>query len=255
MTKRNSLLVTLPAVTLVSSMLAGPAHAHPGWHRNDGGAVVGAIVAGAVIGAAVGAMIEPPPPVAVQIYAPPPPVYVPPPVYYATPPPPVMMVAAPAPRPVLGVSLSGVIDSLGGDAVSAGTAGALQLRSSPNTLISLELQSLEADRPQDGMRRDDLAGLLGLRLYLWDAWLTPYLDGAVGFGRASFQCCATRESATQFLGRYGLGLELRLGRHLAFDGEIAQVHRLRLDAGSGPVLPLEDHERSAEVRGGIAFRF
>jgi hypothetical protein len=50
-----------------------------------------------------------------------------------------------------------------------------------------------------------------------------------------------------------VGLELRLGRHLVLDGQVAQVHRLRMD-GPGP-SPVGDHERAAEVRGGLAFLF
>jgi hypothetical protein len=142
-----------------------------------------------------------------------------------------------------------------GGAVAGGTAGTLQLRTSENSLFFLELQATRADRPWDGLEREDTAGLVGTRLYLWDGWLTPYLDLAAGLGQASFHCCAYHVEAAQFIGRYGLGLELRLGRHLAFEGQVAQVHRLRLDEDPTYVVPLDDHERAVEVRGGVAFRF
>jgi hypothetical protein len=252
MASRNrTLAASLVAVLCLT--LAGRADAHPGWHHGHrGGGSTGAAIAGAVIGAVVTGLFERPPPPEVQVYVPPP-AYAQP--VYGPPPGPVVVVGAPALEPTVGVTLAGLVDSSGSGGVMAGAAGALQFRTSSHSLLSLELQSLRADRTWDGMEREDLAGLLGLRLFLWDAWLTPYLDGAAGFGRASFRCCRVRDDAAQFLGRYGLGLELRLGRHLVFDGEVAQVHRLRLDQASGPVLPLDDHERATEVRGGVSFRF
>src|SRR4029450_3974696 len=108
--------------------------------------------------------------VEVRTYPPPPP---PPPGYVATPQP-VMMVEAPSPWPRLGVGLSGLVATSAGGAVSSGTAGTLQYRTSPNSLFFLELQASQADRPRDGLEREDVAGLMGARLYLWDAWLTPY---------------------------------------------------------------------------------
>ena len=66
-------------------------------------------------------------------------------------------------------------------------------------------------------------------------------------------------SASQILGRFGVGLELRLGRHLVLDGQIAQLHRLRFDdeavAVAGRPAPFDRHERATEVRGGIGVRF
>jgi hypothetical protein len=222
MTTRGRILFGVPLAFLLGGALAGgKAEAHHGWWAR----------------------------VEVRTYPPPPPVYVP------QPQPVVVMESPPAPWPRLGIGLSGLVATSAGGAVSTGTAGTLQLRTSPQSLFFLELQSSRADRSWDGLEREDFAGLMGARLFLWDAWLTPYLDLAAGFGEASFRCCSTRLSAGQFLGRYGLGLELRLGHHLAFDAQVAQVHRLRLDAETGPAVPLDDHERAVEMRGGIAFRF
>jgi hypothetical protein len=167
----------------------------------------------------------------------------------------VVQAGPPAPWPRFGVGLSGLVATSAGGAVSGGSAGTLQLRTSANSLFYLELQASRADRPWDGLERQDVAGLMGARLYLWDAWLTPYLDVAAGFGEASFRCCATRLEAAQFVGRYGAGLELRLGEHLALEAQLAQVHRLRVDDDPTYAVPLDDHESAVEVRGGIAFRF
>jgi hypothetical protein len=224
MTTRGRILVSVPlAFFLCTALAAGKAEAHHGWWAR----------------------------VEVRTYPPPPP----PPVYVAAPQPVMMVEGAPAPWPRLGVGLSGLVATSAGGAVSAGTAGTLQLRTSENSLFFLELQATRADRSWDGLEREDAAGLLGTRLYLWDGLLTPYLDLAVGFGQASFHCCATHLEAAQFIGRYGLGLELRLGRHLALEGQVSQVHRLRLDDDPTYVVPLDEHERAVEVRGGIAFRF
>jgi hypothetical protein len=222
MTTRGRLLFGVPLAFLAFAALAGgKAEAHHGWWAR----------------------------VEVRTYPPPPPVYLPPPQ------PVVVMEPAPSPWPNFGIGLSGLAVSSAGGAVSTGTAGTLQWRTSAQSLFFLELQSLRADRAWDGLEREDVAGLMGVRLYAWDSFLTPYLDLAAGFGEASFHCCSTRLDAAQFLARYGVGLELRLGRHLAFDAQVAQIHRLRLDVDTGPVVPLDDHERAMEVRGGIAFRF
>jgi hypothetical protein len=221
MTMRGRLLVGVPLALFVCAALGGRAEAHHGWWAR----------------------------VEVRTYPPPPPVYLPPPQ------PVVVVEAAPSPWPRLGVGLSGLVTSASGGTVSSGTAGTLQYRTSENSLFFLELQATQADRRWDGLQREDVAGLMGARLYLWDAWLTPYLDVAAGFGQASFRCCATRLEASQFIGRYGAGLELRLGRHVVFEGQLAQVHRLRLDEDPSLDVPLDDHERAVEVRGGIAVRF
>jgi hypothetical protein len=70
---------------------------------------------------------------------------------------------------------------------------------------------------------------VGLRLFPWDWTLSPFVDLAAGFGRASYHCCAYQEHAAQFLGRYGVGLELRLGPHVVLHAQVATVHRRRLD--------------------------
>jgi len=222
MTMRGRILFGVPLAFFLCTALAGSrAEAHHGWYAR----------------------------VEVRTYPPPPPVYVPPPQQV------VVVEEAPSPWPRLGVGLSGLVATSSGGVVSAGSAGTLQYRTSPNSLFFLELQGSRADRPWDGLERRDVAGLMGARFFLWDAWLTPYLDVAAGFGQASFRCCAARLEAAQFIGRYGAGLELRLGRHLAFEGQVAQVHRLRLDEDPYLVVPLDDHERAVEVRGGVALRF
>ena len=140
-----------------------------------------------------------------------------------------------------------------------GAAGALQIRTSRHSLLSLELQSVGAYRPSDGTRRNDLAALLGGRVFFWNAALAPYLELAGGLGRTSLEVGGLEARASQMLGRFGVGLELRLGRHLVLDGQIAQLHRLRFDdeavAVAGRPAPFDRHERATEVRGGIGVRF
>jgi hypothetical protein len=292
MTIRNRPLVTgsaaLALFFFAATLAGGEAQARPGWwrpHRGGGvGAAVGAVLAGVAIGAAIEAHVETAPPV-VQVqpyyYPPPPCCYQPPPVYvppvYVPPPPPppapvvVYQAPPPPPAPVVGIALSGLAQTAGTENIPlAGTAAAIQYRTSSHSLVSLELQSLGARR-SDGVRREDIAGMLGARLFLWDAALAPYLDVAGGIGQASLEGGGTKVSAGQLIGRYGVGLELRLGRHLVFEGQIAQVHHLRSDdedgsGGGGITLArldkpsltpatIADHERATEVRGGIAFRF
>jgi hypothetical protein len=102
-------------------------------------------------------------------------------------------------------------------------------------------------------------------LFAWDAALAPYLELAFGIGRASVETGPFAVRASQLVGRVGLGLELRLGRHVVLESQAASVHRLRLDGGAaggvtggaaGPALAqLGKHERSVELRGGLALRF
>lgn len=225
----------------------------------------------------------PPPPAVVYVPAPqpapavvymPPPPPPPPPAPPPPPPPPTTQVVVQAPaqqvvvveaprergpaRPMLGLGVSGLVNSgTEGEEAAGGLAAALQFRPSSRSLLSLELQSLERRRAWDGSQRDDIAALLGARLFLWDAAVTPYLDVAGGFGRASVACCAGTLHVGQLLGRYGLGLELRLGQHLILDAALAQVHRFKMsrDDRFDAVSPIDDHERTTEFRAGLTFLF
>lgn len=256
MTKRFGLIGGTAALLCCTTFFARPAHADGHW-RVRGRVDAGAVVAGAAVGLAVGALLAPPPPpppVVVHTYAP----------YYGArvvvapaPPPPVMVVSEPPqPGPTIGISLSGVAQSLpDSDMSTSGGALSLQLRTSPHAMFSLELQSLQAERAWDGLRRSDAAVLVGTRLFPWDWTLSPFLDLAAGVGQASFRCCAFEEHASQFLGRYGLGVELRLGRHVALDAQVSEVHRWRLDDPGLTTAPVADHERAAEVRAGLALLF
>jgi hypothetical protein len=199
---------------------------------------------------------------------PPPPPVLPPPCCYAPPPPPPpieMMVAAPPPpeaAPVhLGLAVAGLFQSAGaGQSPIAGVAASLQVRTSPRSLFGLELQSLASDRQPTRSRRNEVAGLMAGRLFAWDAALAPYLELAGGLGHASIDTAALEVSASQLIGRVGLGLELRLGPHLVLDTQLAQVHRLRLDdqprlvAANDPAF-IGAHEQSTEVRMGLGYRF
>ena len=188
-----------------------------------------------------------------------------PPCCYA-PPPPVMM-AAPVPPPFepdpvrLGLAVSGLFQSPGsGQSPIAGVAASLQVRTSPRSLFGVEVQSLASDRQTTRSRRDELAGLLAGRLFAWDAALAPYLELAGGLGHAAIDTQALEVSASQLIGRVGVGIELRLGPHLVLDTQLSQVHRLRLDdssrmlAASDPAF-IGQHEQSTEIRGGLGYRF
>jgi hypothetical protein len=252
---KRAVLIGAAALGLLS-MTPGRAEAGRGWwrwHRGGGAAVV----AGAVLGAAIGAAVAAPPPPWTYSY----------PAdgscCYQPQPPPVVMSAPPqagwydAVQP--GLALAGVVQSGAHRAAPlGGIAAALQLRTSSHSLLAFEVQALGAERAPDGARRDELDALLAGRVYLWDAALAPYLELAGGLGRASVEVNRLQVNASQLVGRIGIGLELRLGRHLALEGELASAHRLRLDddlASYDALWPAEHHERATEVRGGLAFRF
>jgi hypothetical protein len=194
----------------------------------------------------------------------PPPLAPPPPCCYA--PPPAVVMVAPEPareaEPLhVGLAVSGLFQSPSGQSSIAGLAASLQIRTSPRSLFGLELQSLTSDRAAtSASRRDELAGLMAGRLFAWDAALAPYLELAGGLGHASIDTQALEVSASQLIGRVGLGLELRLGPHLVLDTQVAQVHRLRLDdqshmvAANDPAF-IGQHEQSTEIRCGLGYRF
>jgi hypothetical protein len=212
------------------SLAAAPAQAGHGWWRFHG---------------RFGVVVPPPSPCC---YGPP---------VVVAPPPPVER------EPIqLGLDVQGVAQSAPARGVPlGGFAAALQLRTSSHSMLAFELLSLGAEGRPDRARRDELDGLLVGRLYLWDAALAPYLELAGGAGRASVERDGISVTASQLIGRIGVGLELRLGRHLALEGEIAQVHRLHLDDEPSHfgdlccAAPTDHHERATEIRGGLAFRF
>jgi hypothetical protein len=191
----------------------------------------------------------------------------PPPCCYAPPPsPPPMMMFAPSappePEPLrYGLAVSGLFQYPGsGQSPIAGMAASLQVRTSPRSLFGLELQSLASDRPSSHSQRDEVAGLMLGRLFAWDAAFAPYLELAGGLDHVSIDTQALEVTAQQFIGRVGLGVELRLGPHLIFDTQVAQVHRLRLDdqprvvADNDPAF-IGQHEQSTELRCGLGYRF
>jgi hypothetical protein len=281
MTMAKRPLVILSAATFLFMALAvhpeaaEARHRHRHWrvHGAVGAVIVGAVLAD-IVGAAVDAHIHVPPvSVHVETYPAPPP---PPPYYYVpappTPPPPppappfVYVQSPPPPHrdfPQLGLALSGTVQSGGNDYEAVGgVAAALQLRTSRKSLLALELQSVGVRRESDDSRRNDLAALLAGRVFFWNAALAPYLELAGGLGRTSLDVGGWHASTSQLLGRIGLGLELRLGRHVVLDGQIASLHRLRVGDGvhrhvaSGPLdAPFDEHERATEIRFGGALRF
>lgn len=254
------------ALFLALSASPGEAEARHRWRR--GGSWLG-FALGAVTGAAVHGWFHHAPHwygYEYHQYPAPPPPPPPPPAYgygYGPPPsaPPPPVAVQPGYRythyqwPDMGLSVSGLVESpQTGQLPLGGVAAALQFRTSARSLMSLELQSMGARRLSDDVRRSDVGGLVSGRVFLWNAAFAPYLELAGGLGRASLRESDLEVHAVQLLGRLGVGIELRLGRHVVLDGQIAQMHRLGFDepVGAGP---LETHERATHVRGGLAFRF
>jgi hypothetical protein len=276
-TAKRPLVILSAAAILFTALAVHPQEAqarHRHWRMRG---AVGAVIAGAVLAEIVGATVDAHiflPPVSVHVEshpAPPPPP--PPPCCYAPPPPPppapIYYVESPPPPPrardfpQLGLALSGTVQSGGTDLPAVGgVAAALQFRTSRKSLLALELQSVGARRESDLTRRTDLAALLAGRVFLWNAALAPYLELAGGLGRTSQEVDGWQGSASQLLARIGLGLELRLGRHVVLDGQLARLHRLRVGDGnhhhmaSGALgAPFDEHERATEIRFGGALRF
>jgi hypothetical protein len=199
----------------------------------------------------------PPPPPPVWRYAPPPVVYAPPRVVYVPrPAPPVVIQAAPvqtAPMN-LGLSFSGVVqEPTGGEPTSGGVSFKLQSMTWSRSMLFLELQGVTSPRTRDGFQRQDGALLLGTRLFLLDGPLTPYLEVAGGLGASTFTCCGEEMNSEQLVGRYGIGLELRLGQHLAFEAQVGQIHRWNYRTDDPTIT--RRTERALELHGGLSLRF
>jgi hypothetical protein len=187
----------------------------------------------------------------VRVYGPPPPPPYVPATVYAPPPP--MVVAAPT-QPPVGISLLGVVQGADDRRPGASGVGAtLQYRTSPHAAMLLELQWVGEPRASDGLRREDLTGLFGFRLFPWDAPITPYLEAAGGFGEATFSCCGQKLSSAQLVGRYAVGLELRLAPAWVLEGQIGRIHRLNVAMDDPTLAPLA--EQAIEVHGGLGVRF
>ena len=265
------------ALIVAAGLVTAPRDAHAQMASADSGPRLGQAIrrVGFAIGGALALELFAPS-VSFEIHAgevpaPPPPALPPapppPPCCYYTPPPAVVMVAPEPPREAeplhLGLAVSGLFQSPGSGQSSsiAGMAASLQIRTSPHSLFGLEVQSLTSDRAAtSASRRDELAGLMAGRLFAWDAALAPYLELAGGLGHASIDTQALQVTASQLIGRVGLGVELRLGPHLVLDTQVAQVHRLRLDdqsrvvAANDPAF-IGQHEQATEIRCGLGYRF
>jgi hypothetical protein len=234
-------------VTLIAALLA----AKPAFARRA--KVVGVRVQGAAVIA----------PVYVGVYR-----FPPPPCCWIRPyPRPVMVVEGtqaprPAPAPKAGIALGGSVHApRSGQPALGGSSLALQFGVSPRGLFALELETLRAEG--NGMRRRDTGALLAGRLYLWNAPLSLFLEGAGGAMRARHEVLGESDRATQLVARGGAGLELRLGRHLALEGRVSRVRRFRIDDRSSAAqvscgcIPAQvaDHERATELRAALALRF
>lgn len=238
------------AVVSTLALLAQPAHARGGWR-------VG-------VGISYGPPPPPPPPVVVvrpapvvvvRPYYPPPPVrvYAPAPVMVAPAP---VMVEQPAHGPVVGLAAYGVAEVPGNEQPgTGGLALALQVRTSRHAMLLLEVEGVGAPHVPQGPRRADAAGLIGLRLLPWDGPLAMFVDLAAGLGESTFYCCGERLHSQHLVGRYGLGLELRLSPHLVLEGQLGRIHRLTYDTEDALLSPEDEHRSALDLRAGVAFRF
>jgi hypothetical protein len=168
-------------------------------------------------------------------------------------------------RPEFRLSLAGVVQSPSSDQMPVGgVAAGLQVRTSTLTMMGLELQSLGARRFSGNESRSQTDGLVTGRFFLWDAPLVPFLEVAGGIGHASVEAGGFTAEASQLVGRVGLGLELRLGRHLVLEGELARTGRLTMGDPADqnvayladPGAPfIADHEGATEARAALSLRF
>jgi hypothetical protein len=153
--------------------------------------------------------------------------------------------------PRVRLAIGGTVQAEGdGGAAIGGVVAAVQ-SGFRHALLGVEFQST-GTRGDERNGRHDLALLVNARLYAWRGLVAPYLEVAAGGGTTSRRLQGYESSASQLLGRFGGGVELRLGRHVVLDGGVGQVHRWSME----PVPPrlIGEHERALELRAGLGIR-
>ena len=175
-----------------------------------------------------------------------------------------------ADHPLLGLGLWGARQIRADEPTLHGLVGGLQLRTSRLTLLGFELQALGDDFEQRRLR--ELGGLVTGRFFLWDWFLSPYLVLGGGLARSTFETAGSGVKVLHAVGTAGLGIELRLGDNIVLDGQVSQIHRLKLSAsgwsggriGQMPVGDSGDElvhpwgeaaDRGWDLRAGLTVRF
>lgn len=143
-----------------------------------------------------------------------------------------------------------------------GIGGELLLRVHRRWTLELSLQYQrisEDDYNYLYYYRQDVPITVGARVHLGNPlWiLSPYVAFAGGADYAWLSTPDGSQSAWFFEGQFGLGLELRLGRHFAFNMDLRGLARLRsltnnelyVDDGYGVAVPALGNQ------GGVAFNF
>ena len=205
----------------------------------------------------------PPPPPAVY-YAPPPPpavVYQPAPAYYAPPPPPpaypypvypnyappmttttIIQTAPVKPqwtsRLGIGATYEGLLSVDNGDTRGMGFLGQIRYRAARH--LSLEVMSgYETSRDQNGISRTDVPVTFGLLVPFLgpEHMLSPYFVVAGGINFADLKLVdapgfKVDDTRAQAIGQIGGGLELRLGRHFAINGDVRLEGRWNMNGPS-----------------------
>lgn len=225
----------------------------------------------------------PPPPVVYQppqavyappVYQPPPPVYQPPPPVYQ-PAPVVYQPAPPVVRPQwqarfgLGGRFAGLLntDSIG-QSSQLGFGGEFLFRASRHLVLETAAEYQRTIQGGDGgLTRYDVPVTFGLRVHIGGPeWpVSPYFVFAGGIDYANLDFLHGQDVAWYAEGQIGGGLELRLGKHFALNGDIRGDGRERMNkpaeavaattsVNGKPFHPL-DNQYGVQFRLGAAIYF
>ena len=195
---------------------------------------------------------------------PPPPPY-PPPIAYPRP------VKPPfKPRVGLGVTGEGIFGLRNNDFRGWGVLGQLRYRAVPHLTLEL-MGGYERTRNSQNLQRTDVPVTFGLLVPLAGprSVLSPYFVFAGGINFANLNLTGTNpqgfeERRIQAIGQIGFGLELRLGSHLALNGDARLEGRWNLNAQStsagpntanGPTAQLIPNSLGLRVGGGLTVYF
>ena len=204
---------------------------------------------------------QPAPPPPVVVYQPPPPVYVVRP--EAPPPPPFYYRPEQRPRREWGLNLhlqgASIGKGVNGDASMGGVGFGLRYKPVPHFGLEADLDFM-GGRDYSSMKRNETAfSLNGLIFLNPKSKGQIYLLGGIGWSAAHVQddtsdvtLYAQREFHYAYFGaQAGIGLELRLGRHFALNGDVRGFIRGRIDDNAQYTQEFHDSSgRSTNTSGG-----